>query len=130
MKIEKPIVLLKRNHYIKCFCFIQNVANKNTNIYKLGPFQDQITAPNNGPEVVLDNLGKHEVWGRQGTDPDGSGMLLSLRDNMEEFSKIIQRRRQYYLIVRAGRNLEHRHPDELTDDLRINILNNLEISKK
>jgi hypothetical protein len=31
MKIEKPIVLLKRNHYIKCFCFIQNVANKNTN---------------------------------------------------------------------------------------------------
>jgi hypothetical protein len=32
MKIEKPTVLLKRNHYIKCFCFIQNVANKNINI--------------------------------------------------------------------------------------------------
>jgi hypothetical protein len=31
MKIEKPTVLLKRNHYIKCFCFNQNVANKNTN---------------------------------------------------------------------------------------------------
>jgi len=26
MKIEQPTVLLKRNHYIKCFCFIQNVA--------------------------------------------------------------------------------------------------------
>jgi len=31
MKIEKPTILLKSNHYIKCFCFIQNVANKNTN---------------------------------------------------------------------------------------------------
>jgi len=31
MKIEKPTALLKRNHFIKCFCFIQNVANKNTN---------------------------------------------------------------------------------------------------
>jgi len=31
MKIGKPTVLLKRNHYIKCFCFIQNVANKNIN---------------------------------------------------------------------------------------------------
>jgi hypothetical protein len=26
MKIEQPIVLLKCNHYIKCFCFMQNVA--------------------------------------------------------------------------------------------------------
>jgi hypothetical protein len=26
MKIEQPIVLLKCNHYIKYFCFIQNVA--------------------------------------------------------------------------------------------------------
>jgi hypothetical protein len=66
---------------------------------------------------------------------------------MEEFSKIIQRRRRYYLIVREGRNMEHRHPNELTDDLRINsdnlpfhkglknhptviILNNVEISIK
>jgi hypothetical protein len=31
MKIEKLTILLKHNHYIKCFCFIQNVANKNTN---------------------------------------------------------------------------------------------------
>jgi hypothetical protein len=119
---------------------------KTDGIYKLGPFQDQITVPNNGPEVVLDNLGEHAVWGRQGTNPDGSDMLLSLRDNMEEFSEIIQRR-QYYLIVRADRNLEHMHPDELTDELRINsdnlpfhrglknhatviILNNLKISIK
>jgi hypothetical protein len=34
---------------------------KTDGIYKLGPFQDQITVPNNGPEVVLDNLGKHAV---------------------------------------------------------------------
>jgi len=27
----KPIILLKCKHYNKCFCFIQNVANKNTN---------------------------------------------------------------------------------------------------
>jgi hypothetical protein len=62
---------------------------------------------------VLNNLGKHAMWGSKGTDLDGSGTLLSLRDNMEEFSKIIQRRRQYYLIVWTGRNLEYWHPDEL-----------------
>jgi hypothetical protein len=28
-------------------------------IYELGSLHYQITAPNNGPEVVLDNLGKH-----------------------------------------------------------------------
>jgi hypothetical protein len=33
-------------------------------IYELGPLQNQITTPHNGPEIVLDNLGKHEVWGR------------------------------------------------------------------
>jgi hypothetical protein len=38
MKIENPTVLLKRNHYIKCFCFNQNVANKNTNIPDSGLF--------------------------------------------------------------------------------------------
>jgi len=32
----KPTILLKRNHYIKCFCFIQNVANKNTNKFLKG----------------------------------------------------------------------------------------------
>jgi hypothetical protein len=31
-------------------------------IDKLGHLQDQITAPNNGPEVVLSNLGKHAMW--------------------------------------------------------------------
>jgi hypothetical protein len=60
------------------------------------------------------------VWGKQGTNPDGSITLLTLRDCQEKFSKIIQRGRQDYLIVWAGRKLEHRHPDELTGDLRIN----------
>jgi hypothetical protein len=85
-------------------------AKRQTKTYgkdKLDPLQDQITAPNNGPEVVLNNLGKHAMWGSKGTDLDGSGTLLSLRDNMEEFSEIIQRRRQYYLIVWTGRNLEY-----------------------
>jgi len=92
---------------------------------------------------VQDDLGKHVVWGRHGTNPDGSGTFLTLRDSLEKFFEIIQRRRQDYLIVWASRKLEHRHPDELTDDLRINsdtfhgglknhpgviILNNLEIS--
>jgi hypothetical protein len=74
-------------------------------------------------------------------------MLLTLRGSLEKFSEIIQKRRQDYLIAWAGRKLKHRHPNELTDDLRINsdnmsfhrglknqpaliILNNLEISIK
>jgi len=56
---------------------------------------------------VQDDLGKHAERGRQGTDPDGSGTLLTLRDSMEKFSEIIHRRRQNYLIVCTGRNLEH-----------------------
>jgi hypothetical protein len=30
---------------------------KTNGIHKLGPLQYQVTAPNNRPEVVLDNLG-------------------------------------------------------------------------
>jgi hypothetical protein len=30
---------------------------KTDSIHELGPLQYQITVPNNGPEVVLDNLG-------------------------------------------------------------------------
>jgi hypothetical protein len=89
-------------------------------INKLGPLQDQITAPNNGPEVVLDNLGKHAVWGRWGTDPDGGGELLPLGNIIEKFFEIIQRRRYYHLIVRAARDLENKHSYELTNDLGIN----------
>jgi hypothetical protein len=39
---------------------------------------------------------------------------------MENLPKIIQRGREYYLIIRAARNLEHRDSDEVTDDLGIN----------
>jgi hypothetical protein len=96
---------------------------------------------------VQDDLGKHAVRSKQGTNPDGSGTLFTLRDILEKFSEIIQGRRQDYLIVWAGKKLEHRNPNEMTDDLRINsdnmsfyrglknhlaviILNNLEISIK
>jgi hypothetical protein len=58
-------------------------------IDKLGPFQDQITAPNNGPKVVLNNLGKHAMWSSHGTNPNRSGTLFSLRDSIKEFSEII-----------------------------------------
>jgi hypothetical protein len=34
MKIEQPTVLLKCNHYIKCFCFIQIVAKILTKWFK------------------------------------------------------------------------------------------------
>jgi hypothetical protein len=37
---------------------------KTYGIDELSPLQYQITTPNNEPEVVLDNLGKHAVWGR------------------------------------------------------------------
>jgi hypothetical protein len=58
---------------------------------KLVPFQDHITAPNNGPEVVLNNLGKHVMWSNQGTTLNRSGTLFSLRDSTKEISEIIQR---------------------------------------
>lgn len=89
-------------------------------IYELGPLQYQITVPNNGPEVMLDNLGKHAVWSSQGTNPNGNGTLLTLRHNLKELSKIIQRRRQDDLIVRAGKLLKHRYPNDMADNLRIN----------
>jgi len=58
-------------------------------IDELGLLQNQITTPHDGPKVVLDNLGKHAVWGRLGTNPDGSGTLLTLRHSLKELSKII-----------------------------------------
>jgi hypothetical protein len=85
-------------------------------IDKLCLLQNKVTVPSNRLEIVQDDLGKHAVRGKQGTNPDGSGTLLTLRDSMAKFSEIIRRRRQNYLIVWAGRNLEHRHPDELTED--------------
>jgi hypothetical protein len=39
---------------------------------------------------------------------------------MKELSEIIQRMRDYHLIIRATRNLENRYSCELTDDLGIN----------
>jgi hypothetical protein len=30
-------------------------------INELGPLQNQMTAPHNGPEILLDNLGKHAM---------------------------------------------------------------------
>jgi hypothetical protein len=93
---------------------------KTDGIYALGPLQYQVTAPNDRPEVVLDNLGKHTVWGSQGTNPDGSGTHFTLRDGLKEFFEIMQRRSQDYLIIRAGTLLEYRYPNDLAHNLRIN----------
>jgi len=89
-------------------------------IYKLCPLQNQITLPNNRPEIVLDDLCKHAVWGRQSTNLDGSRLLLTLGDNMKEFPKLIQGKGQYYFVEGIGRNLKHRYPNDLADDLWIN----------
>jgi hypothetical protein len=89
-------------------------------IDKLGPFQDQIIAPSNRPDVLLNDLGQHAVGGRQSTNPDGSRALPTVRDGMEEFPEIIQGWRKHHLIVWAGRNLKHWDSDDVIDDLRIN----------
>jgi hypothetical protein len=49
------------------------------------PLQNQITLPNKRPGIVLDDLCKHEVQGRQSTNLDGSRLLVTLRDNIKEF---------------------------------------------
>jgi hypothetical protein len=47
-------------------------------------------------------------------------MFFTLRHSLKELSEIIQRRRQDYFIVRVGRLLKHRYPNDLVDDIRIN----------
>jgi hypothetical protein len=89
-------------------------------IDKLDSFHNQITVPSNRPDVLLNDLGQHAVGGRQGTDSDGRRPLLALGNSLEEFPEIIQGRREHHLIVWAGRNLEYRDSDDVTDDLRIN----------
>jgi hypothetical protein len=71
-------------------------------IDELGLFQDQITAPNNRPDVLLNDLGQHAVGGRQGANLDGGRAFLAVGNGMEEFPEIIQGRRKHHLIVWAG----------------------------
>jgi hypothetical protein len=61
---------------------------------------------NNRPEIVLDDLRKHMVRGRQSTNPDGKGLVLALWDNMKELTELIQRWSQN-VIEWTGRNLKH-----------------------
>jgi hypothetical protein len=69
---------------------------------------------------MQNDLGEIVVWCRQGSNPNRSGSLLTLRDSLKELSKIIQGGRQDDLITRASRQLEYRNPNDLTDDMRIN----------
>jgi hypothetical protein len=64
-------------------------------IQKLCPLQNQITTPDNRPEIMLDDLSKHAVRGRQSTNPDGRSSLPTLRDSMKELLELIQGRGQY-----------------------------------
>jgi len=59
------------------------------------------------------------VQGRQSTDLDGSRSLFTL-GNMKEFPELIQGRWQNNFIVRAGKNMEYWHSNDLADNLRIN----------
>jgi hypothetical protein len=72
---------------------------------------------------VLDDLGKHAVWGRQSTDPDGRSTFLALRDSMENFPELIWGKRQNNFIIWAGRNLTNWYSYNLADNLRINYNN-------
>jgi hypothetical protein len=72
------------------------------------------------PYIVQDDLREHAMWTKQGGDLDRGGTLLTLRDSLEKFSEIIQIRRQDYLIIRAGNQLEHGYPNDMADNLRIN----------
>lgn len=62
-------------------------------IDELGLLQNQVTAPDNWPGVVLNNLGQQAMRGSQCADPDGRVALLILRNSMKELSKIVQRGR-------------------------------------
>jgi hypothetical protein len=50
-------------------------------------------------------------------------MVLTLRDNMKELPELIQGRSQHHFIEGTGKNLKHRHPNNLADDLMINHKN-------
>jgi hypothetical protein len=88
-------------------------------VNKLGLLPDQITAPGNWPQIVLNNFGQHAVCGRLCTYPDGGTALFSLWKSMEEFSELLHRGRKHHLIVRTGREIKNRYPNEVTDDLGI-----------
>jgi hypothetical protein len=81
---------------------------------------NQITTPNNRLEIVLDDLHKHAVRGKQSTNPNGRGSLIALWDSMKELTELIQRRSLNNIIKWTGRNLKHWHLDDLGNDLRIN----------
>jgi hypothetical protein len=58
--------------------------------------------------------------GEQSTNLDGSRSLHTLGNNMKEFPELIQGKGQYYFIEGTGRNLKHRYPNDLADDMWIN----------
>jgi len=37
---------------------------KTDGLNELGPLQNQVITPHNGPEIMLNNLGKYAMWGR------------------------------------------------------------------
>jgi hypothetical protein len=69
---------------------------------------------------MLDDLCKHAVQERQGTNLDGRCSLLALQDSMKELLELIQRRSQHHFIEGTCENLKDWHPNNLDEDLRIN----------
>jgi hypothetical protein len=69
---ETGITLILRVHHNTKDMFTQAKWQLQANgIPKLCPFQNQITTPDNRLEIVLDDLCKYAVRGRQSTNPDG-----------------------------------------------------------
>jgi hypothetical protein len=89
-------------------------------INELGLLQNQVTAPDNWPKVVLNYFGQQAMRRRQCADPDGCSTLFSLWNCMEELSEIVHRGRKHHLIIRTAGQLKDWYSDEVTDDLGIN----------
>lgn len=60
------------------------------------------------------------MCGSQSANLDRSRTILTLLSYMKELSKLVHGWRKHHLVVWAGRQIENRNPNNLTDDLRIN----------
>jgi hypothetical protein len=89
-------------------------------INELSLLQNQVTGPDNWPEVMLNYLGQQAMRGRQCADPNGGSTLFSLWNYMEELSEIVHRGRKHHFIIGTARQLKNWYSDEVTDDLGIN----------
>jgi hypothetical protein len=101
----------------------------NDGIQEQSPLLDQISSANSRPEIMLDNLCEHAVWGRKSINYDIYRSLFSLRNSMKELPKILQRGSLHNLIEWVGRNLKYWYTNDLANDLWIN-LNHMPLNRR